>query len=70
MTLKIGDKIKIKKNLQCKLIGNVYFRLDGMKIYEGKTAIITSINKNYIGTNKEAYHIDIDKEDTIDSVGW
>jgi hypothetical protein len=69
MTLKIGNKVKIKNNLQCKMIGNVYF-MDGMKIYEGKTAIITSIDKNYVGSNKEAYHIDIDKEGTRDGVGW
>ena len=59
MKFKVGDKVKIKKNLSCKGYGVVYFA-SPMKKYKGKEAKITYISP-YDGT----CHLDID-----DGIWW
>ena len=60
MKFKVGDKVKIKKNLSCKGYGASYF-VSSMKKYKGKEAKIT-----YISPDDDTCHLDIDSG----SWGW
>lgn len=57
MKFKVGDKVKIKKNLSCKGYGASYF-VSSMKKYKGKEAKIT-----YISPDDGICHLDIDGDD-------
>lgn len=54
MKFKVGDKVKIKKNLSCKGYGASYF-VSSMKKYKGKEAKIT-----YVSPDDDTCHLDID----------
>lgn len=56
MKFKVGDKVKIKKNLSCKGYGASYF-VNSMKKYKGKEAKIT-----YISPDDDTCHLDIDSD--------
>ncbi len=54
MKFKVGDKVKIKKDLSCKGYGASYF-VSSMKKYKGKEAKIT-----YVSPDDDTCHLDID----------
>lgn len=54
MKFKVGDKVKIKKNLSCKGYGASYF-VSSMKKYKGKEAKIT-----YVSPDDDTCQLDID----------
>lgn len=60
---KVGDKVRIRKNLKVNCYYDDYYFNLGMGKYRGKTAIIKSCTTSHLGENNYKYNIDIDNGD-------